>query len=163
MRNSALTEFRDKPAGNFRITAGQHAIDTLIWPKLSKFLWDYPDIKVELVAESALTDIVAERFDAGVRLGDQVERDMIAVAVGPMAQMIAVAAPACFDQLAPPLTPQELTAHRCINLRVPSYGGFYAWEFEKDGQDVKVRVDGQVTFNTVPQTVIGALALLWQN
>jgi DNA-binding transcriptional LysR family regulator len=90
---SALTEFRDKPAGNFRITAGQHAIDTLIWPKLSKFLWDYPDIKVELVAESALTDIVAERFDAGVRLGDQVEKDMIAVAVGPMARMIAVAAP----------------------------------------------------------------------
>ncbi|QND48459.1 LysR family transcriptional regulator [Rhizobium lusitanum] len=154
---SALTEFRDKPAGNFRITAGQHAIDTLIWPKLSKFLWDYPDIKVELVAESALTDIVAERFDAGVRLGDQVEKDMIAVAVGPMARMIAVAAPACFDQLAPPSTPQELTAHRCINLRLPSYGGFYAWEFEKDGQELRVRVDGQVAFNAVPQTVIGAL------
>jgi DNA-binding transcriptional LysR family regulator len=154
---SALTEFRDKPAGNFRITAGQHAIDTLIWPKLSKFLWDYPDIKVELVAESALTDIVAERFDAGVRLGDQVEKDMIAVAVGPMARMIAVAAPACFDQLAPPSTPQELTAHRCINLRLPSYGGFYAWEFEKDGHELRVRVDGQVAFNAVPQTVIGAL------
>jgi DNA-binding transcriptional LysR family regulator len=154
---SALTEFRDKPAGNFRITAGQHAIDTLIWPKLSKFLWDYPDIKVELVAESALTDIVAERFDAGVRLGDQVEKDMIAVAVGPMARMIAVAAPACFDQLTPPSTPQELTAHRCINLRLPSYGGFYAWEFEKDGQELRVRVGGQVAFNAVPQTVIGAL------
>lgn len=154
---SALTEFRDKPAGNFRITAGQHAIDTVIWPKLSKFLRDYPDIKVELVAESALTDIVAERFDAGVRLGDQVEKDMIAVAVGPMARMIAVAAPACFAQLAPPSTPQELTAHRCINLRLPSYGGFYAWEFEKDGQELRVRVDGQVAFNAVPQAVIGAL------
>jgi DNA-binding transcriptional LysR family regulator len=154
---SALTEFRDKPAGNFRITAGQHAIDTLIWPKLSKFLRDYPDIKVELVAESALTDIVAERFDAGVRLGDQVEKDMIAVAVGPMARMIAVAAPVCFAQLAPPSTPQELTAHRCINLRLPSYGGFYAWEFEKDGQELRVRVDGQVAFNAVPQTVTGAV------
>ncbi|MGO4569283.1 LysR substrate-binding domain-containing protein [Rhizobium sp. 2YAF20] len=154
---SALTEFRDKPAGNFRITAGQHAIDTLIWPKLSKFLRTYPDIKVELVAESALTDIVAERFDAGVRLGDQIEKDMIAVAIGPMARMIAVAAPACFDQFTPPSTPQELTAHRCINLRLPSYGGFYAWEFEKDGQELRVRVDGQVAFNAVPQTVTGAL------
>ncbi|RWY77398.1 LysR family transcriptional regulator [Rhizobium leguminosarum] len=154
---SALTEFRDKPAGNFRITAGQHAIDTLIWPKLSKLLRDYPDIKVELNAESALTDIVTDRFDAGVRLGDQIQKDMIAVPVGPMARMICVAAPSCFDQLAPPSTPQELTEHRCINLRLPSYGGFYAWEFEKDGHEMRVRVDGQVAFNGVPQTITGAL------
>ncbi|MDX0624554.1 LysR family transcriptional regulator [Sinorhizobium medicae] len=154
---SALSEFRDKPAGSFRITAGQHAIDTIIWPKLSAFLVDYPDIKVELVAESALTDIVAERFDAGVRLGDQVEKDMIAVRIGPPARMIVVGAPSCFRAQPPPKTPQELTAYRCINLRLPSYGGFYAWEFERDGGEVRVRVDGQVAFNGVPQVVRAAL------
>jgi DNA-binding transcriptional LysR family regulator len=132
---SALSEFRDKPAGSFRITAGEHAIETLLWPKLSTFLRDFPDIKVELVADSAMTDIVADRFDAGVRLGDQVEKDMIAVRIGPLARMIVVAAPSCFDEMPPPATPQELTAHRCINIRLPSYGGFYAWEFERDGQE----------------------------
>ncbi|TIL58635.1 MAG: LysR family transcriptional regulator [Mesorhizobium sp.] len=154
---SALSEFRDKPAGSFRITAGQHAIDTILWPKLSAFLVDYPDIKVELVAESALTDIVAERFDAGVRLGDQVEKDMIAVRIGPLARMIVVGAPSCFRDRPPPKTPQELTAHRCIKLRLPSYGGFYAWEFERDGHEIRVRVDGQVAFNGVPQIVKAAL------
>jgi DNA-binding transcriptional LysR family regulator len=154
---SALSEFRDKPAGSFRITAGEHAIHTVLWPKLSIFLRDHPDIKVEMVADSALTDIVANRFDAGVRLGDQVEKDMIAVRIGPVARMIAVAAPSCFDEHPPPSTPQELTGHRCINLRLPSYGGFYAWEFEKDGQDVRVRVEGQVGFNGVPQVIRAAL------
>lgn len=154
---SALSEFRDKPAGNFRITAGQHSIDTILWPKLSAFLLAYPDIKVELVAESALTDIVAERFDAGVRLGDQVEKDMIAVRIGPPARMIVVGAPSCLRARPPPKTPQELTTHRCINLRLPSYGGFYAWEFERDGHEVRVRVDGQVAFNGVPQIVKAAL------
>ncbi|MCX8279167.1 LysR family transcriptional regulator [Phyllobacterium sp. 0TCS1.6C] len=154
---SALSEFRDKPAGSFRITAGQHAIDTILWPKLSAFLLEYPDIKVELIAESALTDIVAERFDAGVRLGDQVEKDMIAVRIGPLARMIVVGAPSCFRDQPPPKSPQELTAHRCINLRLPSYGGFYAWEFERDGGEIRVRVDGQVAFNGVPQIVKAAL------
>lgn len=154
---SALSEFRDKPAGNFRITAGQHSIDTILWPKLSAFLLAYPDIKVELVAESALTDIVAERFDAGVRLGDQVEKDMIAVRIGPPARMIVVGAPSCLRDRPRPKTPQELTTHRCINLRLPSYGGFYAWEFERDGHEVRVRVDGQVAFNGVPQIVKAAL------
>ncbi len=154
---SALSEFREKPAGNFRITAGQHAIDTLLWPKLSKFLVDYPDIKVELNAESALTDIVAERFDAGVRLGDQVEKDMIAIRIGPMARMIVVAAPSCFDHMPIPTMPQELTAYPCINIRLPSYGGFYAWEFERDGHELRVRVDGQVAFNGVPQLINAAL------
>ncbi|WP_457813558.1 LysR family transcriptional regulator [Sinorhizobium meliloti] len=154
---SALSEFRDKPAGNFRITAGQHSIDTILWPKLSAFLLAYPDIKVELVAELALTDIVAERFDAGVRLGDQVEKDMIAVRIGPPARMIVVGAPSCLRDRPPPKTPQELTTHRCINLRLPSYGGFYAWEFERDGHEVRVRVDGQVAFNGVPQIVKAAL------
>ena len=156
-RLSALSEFRDKPAGNFRITAGQHAIDTILWPKLSRFLREYPEIKVELNAESALTDIVAERFDAGVRLGDQVEKNMIAVRIGPKARMIVVAAPSCFDGRETPMTPQELTSHRCINLRLPSYGGFYAWEFEKNGHELRVRVEGQVAVNGVPQLVNTAL------
>lgn len=154
---SALSEFRDKPAGSFRITAGQHAIDTILWPKLSRFLREYPDIKVELNAELALTDIVTERFDAGVRLGDQVEKNMIAVRIGPKARMIVVASPSCFAGREMPLTPQELTGHRCINLRLPSYGGFYAWEFEKDGHELRVRVEGQVAVNGVPQLVSAAL------
>ena len=154
---SALSEFRDKPAGSFRITTGQHAIDTILWPKLSRFLREYPDIKVELNAESALTDIVTERFDAGVRLGDQVEKNMIAVRIGPKARMIVVASPSCFDEREMPMTPQELTGHRCINLRLPSYGGFYAWEFEKDGHELRVRVEGQVAVNGVPQLVSAAL------
>jgi DNA-binding transcriptional LysR family regulator len=154
---SALSEFRDKPAGSFRITAGQHAIDTILLPKLSRFLREYPDIKVELTAESALTDIVTERFDAGVRLGDQVEKNMIAVRIGPKARMIVVASPSCFAGREMPLTPQELTGHRCINLRLPSYGGFYAWEFEKDGHELRVRVEGQVAVNGVPQLVSAAL------
>ncbi|MBB2753184.1 UNVERIFIED_ORG: DNA-binding transcriptional LysR family regulator [Rhizobium aethiopicum] len=156
-RLAALSAFRDKPAGSFRITSDQHAIDTILWPKLSGFLRDYPDIKVELVAESALTDIVAERFDAGVRLGDQVEKDMIAVRIGPLARMIVVAAPSCFKDQPPPTSPQELTAYRCINIRLPSYGGFYPWEFERDGHEVRVRVNGQVAFNGVPQIVKAAL------
>lgn len=154
---SRLSDFRDKPAGNFRITAGQHAIDTILWPKLSKLLVEYPDIKVELNAESALTDIVAERFDAGVRLGDQVEKDMIAVRIGPPARMIVVASPSCFRDHPPPTTPQELGSHRCINLRLPSYGGFYAWEFSHEGHEVRVRVEGQVAFNAVPQLIRATL------
>lgn len=154
---AALSDFRDKPAGSFRITAGEHAIQTLLWPKLSKFLHDYPDIKVELVADSAMTDIVADRFDAGVRLGDQVEKDMIAIRIGPLARMIVVAAPSCFEIRPAPTTPQELTAYGCINIRLPSYGGFYAWEFEREGQEVRVRVDGQVAFNSVPQVIQAAL------
>jgi DNA-binding transcriptional LysR family regulator len=154
---AALSEFRDKPAGSFRITAGQHAIDTVLWPVLSRLLKDYPDIKVELNAESALTDIVAERFDAGVRLGEQVEKDMIAVRIAPDARMIVVAAPSCFETRTRPATPRDLTRHPCINLRLPTYGGFYAWEFAKDGEEIRVRVDGQLAFNGVPQILAAAL------
>jgi DNA-binding transcriptional LysR family regulator len=154
---ATLSEFRDKPAGSFRITAGQHAIDTILWPALAPLLRTYPDIKVELNAESALTDIVAERFDAGVRLGEQVEKDMIAVRIGPEARMIVVAAPACFATRPPPQTPRELTHYPCINLRLATYGGFYAWEFEKDGEAIRVRVEGQVAFNGVPHMLTAAL------
>ncbi len=154
---AGLSEFREKPAGSFRITAGQHAIDTILWPVLSKLLKNYPDIKVELNAESALTDIVAERFDAGVRLGEQVEKDMVAVRIGPDARMIVVAAPSCFETRARPETPRDLTRYPCINIRLPTYGGFYAWEFEKDGHEIRVRVDGQLAFNGVPQVLAAAL------
>jgi DNA-binding transcriptional LysR family regulator len=154
---AALSEFREKPAGSFRITAGQHAIDTILWPVLSKLLKGYPDIKIELNAESALTDIVAERFDAGVRLGEQVEKDMVAVRIGPDARMIVVAAPRCFENRAPPATPRDLTRYPCINLRLPTYGGYYAWEFEKDAEEIRVRVEGQLAFNGVPQILAAAL------
>ena len=128
-----------------------------MWPVLSELLRDYPDIKVELNAESALTDIVAERFDAGVRLGEQVEKDMVAVRIGPDARMIVVAAPACFETRPRPATPRDLTHYPCINLRLATYGGFYAWEFEKDGEAIRVRVDGQFAFNGVPQILAAAL------
>ena len=154
---AALSEFRDKPAGSFRITAGQHAIDTVLWPVLSKLLKDYPDIKVELNAESALTDIVAQRYDAGVRLGEQVEKDMIAVRIAPDAHMIVVAAPPCLENRARLMTPRDLTHYPCINLRLPTYGGLYAWEFAKDGEEIRVRVEGQVAFNGVPQVLAAAL------
>ncbi len=154
---AALNDFRETPAGSFRITADQYAIDTILWPILSKLLRRYPDIKVELIADSALTDIVAERYDAGVRLGEQVEKDMIAVRIGPEARMIVVAAPSCFENRAKPLTPRDLTHHPCINLRLASYGGFYAWEFEKHGDPIKVRVEGQLAFNVVGHMLTAAL------
>jgi len=144
---SALTELRDKPAGTVRITAGEHAAEKVLWPAVERLLPDYPDIKVEIVVDNGLTDIVAERYDAGVRLGEQVDKDMIAVRIGPEMRMAVVGAPSYFARHPRPLTPQDLTAHACINLRLPTYGGFYAWEFEKDGRELRVRVDGPLAFN----------------
>ena len=143
----ALTALRDKPAGTIRISAGGHATATALWPRLDGFLRDYPDIRVEVSIDNALTDIVAERFDAGVRLGEQVAKDMIAMRIGPDWRMAIVAAPSYFAARAVPETPHELAGHNCINLRLASYGGFYAWEFEQGGQRFNVRVDGQVAFN----------------
>ena len=128
---AALSELREKPAGTIRITAGEHAAEAILWPALAKFLPDYPDIKVEIVVDYGLTDIVAERYDAGVRLGEQVAKDMIAVRIGPDMRMAVVGAPSYFARRPRPKTPQDLTAHDCINLRLPTYGGLYAWEFEK--------------------------------
>ncbi len=145
---AALTELREKPAGNVRITTGEHAAQAVLWPALAKLLPRYPDIKVELVVDYGLTDIVAERYDAGVRLGEQVAKDMIAVRIGPDFRMAVVGAPAYFATHARPKQPQDLTQHNCINIRLPTYGGLYAWEFEKRGRAVKVRVDGQLVFNT---------------
>jgi DNA-binding transcriptional LysR family regulator len=146
---AALTELREKPAGNIRITTGEHAAETILWPALAKLLPRYPDIKVELAIDYGLTNIVAERYDAGVRLGEQVAKDMIAIRVGPDLRMAVVGAPAYFKRHPPPKKPQDLTAHDCINIRLPTRGGIYAWEFEKRGRGLKVRVDGQLVFNNI--------------
>ena len=155
---SAVRDLRQKPAGTIRITTGEHAADTILWPKLAKFLPKYPDIKVELVVDYGLTDIVAQRYDAGVRLGEQVAKDMIAVRIGADMRMAVVGAPSYFARRAPPKTPQQLIEHNCINLRLPTYGGLYAWEFEKAGRELHVRVEGQLTLNTLKQRLDAALA-----
>lgn len=145
---AGLAEMRGKPAGNLRITADEHAAPTVLWPALRRVLPDHPDIKVEVVVSSVLTDIVAERFDAGVRWGGIVAKDMTSVRIGPDMRMAAVAAPSYFAGRARPWRPEDLTAHACINLRLPTHGGLYAWEFEKDGRELKVWVGGQLVFNT---------------
>ena len=155
---SALTELRDKPAGTVRITAGEHSAEAILWPALAKLLPRYPDIKVELTIDYGLTDIVAERYDAGVRLGEQVAKDMIAVRIGPDFRMAVVGAPAYFAKHAIPNKPQDLTAHNCINIRLPTYGGIYAWEFEKRGRALKVRVEGQLVFNNTTLRMKAVLA-----
>jgi DNA-binding transcriptional LysR family regulator len=155
---AALNELREKPAGTIRITASEYAADLILWPALAKLLPEYPDIKVEIVIDYGLTDIVAERYDAGVRLGEQVAKDMIAVRIGPDMRMAVVGAPSYFAKRKQPQTPQDLTAHDCINLRLPTYGGLYAWEFEKDGRELKVRVEGQFVFNNVALRLNAALA-----
>ncbi|MFK0166417.1 LysR family transcriptional regulator [Rhizobium sp. NPDC090279] len=147
----SLTDKREKPAGRIRITAEDYAIDFVLWPKLRKVLRDYPDIKVELVIDYGLTDIVAERFDAGVRLGEIVSQGMIAVRISPEQRMIVIGSPDYLERNPAPRTPQDLTRHQCINLRLPTRGGLYAWEFEKDGQEMRVRVDGQMTCNGITQ------------
>ena len=155
---AALSEFREKPAGIIRITSVEHAAKTVIWPVLRKLLPDYPDITVEITLDYGLVDIVAERFDAGVRLGEQVAKDMIAVRMAPDMQMAVVAAPGYLDKHGLPAAPQDLVNHRCINLRLPTSGGLYVWVFQKKGREVKVRTDGQLVFNTIDLIVDAALA-----
>ncbi len=154
---SALNELRSKPAGTIRVTAIDYAADTLLLPKLCRFLPRYPDIGVELIVDYGLTDIVAEGYDAGVRAGEQVAKDMIAVRIGPDMRMAVVGSPSYFEARSLPETPQDLTEHRCINLRLPTHGGLYAWEFEKDGRELSVHVDGQATFNGTVQMLNAAL------
>ena len=144
----ALNAYRDKPIGTVRVSVGEHAARTVLWPKLPKFAREHPSVKVELSIDHALTDIAAESFDAGVRLGERLARDMIAVRIGPDLRMVAVASPAYFASNPPPATPQDLTTHNCINLRMPTSGGVMIWEFLKDGRAQNVRVDGQLTFNS---------------
>jgi DNA-binding transcriptional LysR family regulator len=147
-RVAALSELRDKPAGTIRITATDNAAETILWPAMKRLLPAYPDIRVELTIEPGLTDIAAEQYDAGVRLGERIAKDMISVRLGPDLTMAAVAAPSYFAGRARPRTPQDLAEHECINLRMTSSGALYAWEFEKGRRELKVRVEGQLVFNS---------------
>lgn len=155
---AALSGLKEKPSGTVRITADQHAAEDVLWPVLDQFLPKYPDIKVEIVVDYGLTDIVAEQYDAGVRIGEVIAKDMIAVPLGPDMRMIVVGAPSYLDAHGVPQRPQELTNHNCINLRLPTYGGLYAWEFEHDGRELNVRVEGQLMFNSVGMIITAALA-----
>ncbi|MBB3001671.1 MAG: LysR family transcriptional regulator [Paraburkholderia tropica] len=155
---AALTALREKPAGIVRIAAGEHAAESLLWPAIEKLLPAYPDITIELVIDNGLTDIVEQRLDAGVRLGEQVARDMVAVRIGPDIRMAVVGTPAYFARHPKPKTPQDLTAHNCVNIRMPTAGSLYAWEFERAGRALKVRVEGRLIFNTATLAVRAALA-----
>ena len=155
---AAVSELRQKPAGTIRITATENATETILVPKLAPLLREYPDIRVEIIIDYGLTDIVARQYDAGVRSGEQVAKDMIAVRIGPDMRMAVVGAPSYFRRRPEPNTPQELIGHNCINLRLPSHGGVYAWEFEKGGRELRVRVEGQFTLNATGQIMNAALA-----
>jgi DNA-binding transcriptional LysR family regulator len=154
---TSISELRDKPAGTIRITTSEHAATTVLWPTLEKLLPEYPDIHVELSIDSGLTDIVTERFDAGVRLGEALAKDMIAVRIGPDLRMAVVGSPAYFESRSNPRTPHDLAEHQCINLRFLSGGGLYTWELEKNGREVRVRVEGQLVFNNVNMIVRAAV------
>jgi DNA-binding transcriptional LysR family regulator len=154
---AALSELRDKPAGSIRITTGVHAAQAIVWPALARLLPVYPDIEVELSVHSGFIDIVEERFDAGVRLGETIAQDMVAVRIGPDMRMAAVASPAYFSGRKPPRTPQDLALHNCLNLRFPTRGGLYAWEFEKAGRALNVRVEGQFVVNDIALALQAAL------
>jgi DNA-binding transcriptional LysR family regulator len=155
---AALSELREKPAGALRITAGEHPAEVILWPALARLLPVYPDIKVEIITDYRLTDIVAERCDAGVRLGEQVAKDMIAVRIGPDMRMAVVGSPSYFAKRPRPRTPQDLAGQNCINLRLPTFGGLYAWEFAKGKREVKVHVEGQLVFNNIALRLNAALA-----
>jgi DNA-binding transcriptional LysR family regulator len=155
---AAIGEFREKPSGTIRITAGEHAAEAVLWPALERLLPDYPDITVEVDVTNTLTDIAAGRYDAGVRLGEQVAKDMVAVRIGPEMRMAVVGAPSYFETRSRPKSPRDLTEHRCINLRLPTLGGLYAWEFEKGKRELNVRVEGPLVFNITPLMLKAALA-----
>ncbi|TPG49472.1 LysR family transcriptional regulator [Sphingomonas glacialis] len=154
---AALGDLRDKPAGTIRMTTSEHAAHSVLWPVLGPLLRSHPDLHIELAIDSGFTDIVAERFDAGVRLGESIAKDMVAVRIGPELRMAVVGAPSYFAQHPKPKTPQDLAEQRCINLRLPTAGGLYAWELEKGARDLHVRVDGQLVFNSMRMIVRAAL------
>lgn len=161
---TALGELREKPAGTIRITTAEHAADTILRPALEKLLPAYPDIKVEVIIDYGLIDIVAQRYDAGIRLGEQVAKDMIAVRIGPDVRMAVVGSPAYFAKHPIPKKPQDLTAHNCINLRLPTHGGLHPWEFERQGRELKVRVDGQLVLGNnsqIEKAVLAGMGLAW--
>ena len=155
---ASLNDLREKPAGTIRITTSEHAAHAVLWPALETLLPDYPDIHVELSLDSGLADIVTERFDAGIRLGEAIAKDMIAVRIGTDLRMAVVGSPAYFERQPIPRTPHDLAEHQCINLRFLSAGGLYAWELEKGGREVRVRAEGQLAFNDVRMIVRAATA-----
>jgi DNA-binding transcriptional LysR family regulator len=146
---AALSGMRDKPAGTVRITTVEHAAETILWPRLAPLLLNYPDINIEIISDYALKDIVADRYDAGVRLGEQVDKDMISVPIAQDFRFAVVGAPSYFERRELPITPNDLTEHSCLKLRLPTHGGFYAWEFYKDGREMKVRIEGRAVFSTL--------------
>ncbi|HWX51404.1 MAG TPA: LysR family transcriptional regulator [Roseomonas sp.] len=154
---SALSEFREKPSGTIRITAGEHPVETILMPALERLLPDYPDIKIEVDVDNTLTDLVAGRYDAGIRFGEQVAKDMIAVRIGPDMRMAVVGAPSYFARRPRPKVPQDLTEHACINIRLPTHGSLYAWELEKGKQELRVHVEGPLVFNYPPLLLRSAL------
>ena len=154
---AALSALRDKPAGTIRINAGEHPAVTVLQPALRKFLPDHPDIKVEIIVDYGLTDIVAQGYDAGVRLGDAVAKDMIAMRIGPDLRMAVVGSPAYFARHPIPHSPQDLTRHNCIGIRLPTYGGVFPWDLEKEGHEVNVRIEGQLVFNNLALRLNSAL------
>jgi DNA-binding transcriptional LysR family regulator len=155
---AALTAMREKPAGRLRITSVEHASDTILGPAVARLLTDYPDIRIEIINDYALTDIVAERYDAGVRLGEQVAKDMIALRIGPDFRQALVGAPSYFAERPQPKTPHDLTVHACINLRLPTSGGLWSWPFVKDRRELKVRAEGPLAFNAISLILNAALA-----
>jgi DNA-binding transcriptional LysR family regulator len=155
---AALSEYREKPSGTIRITAAEHSADTILMPALERLLPDYPDIRVEVDVDNTLTDLVAGRYDAGIRFGEQVAKDMVAVRIGPEMRMAVVAAPSYFARRPRPKVPQDLTEHACINVRLPTHGTLYAWELEKGKHEVRVHVEGPLVFNSAPFLLKSALA-----
>ncbi|MGE9551973.1 LysR family transcriptional regulator [Erwinia amylovora] len=153
-----LLQLNGTASGNIRLSAGEHAARSLVWPKLKPFLKAYPEINVELVVDNGFVDIVQGRFDAGVRLGESVDKDMIAVRIGPDMRMAVVGSPAYFAENPVPVTPHELQSHRCINMRLPTAGGLYHWEFEREGKPLRVRVEGQLTLNILPERIDAVLS-----
>ncbi|OOG76300.1 LysR family transcriptional regulator [Sinorhizobium sp. A49] len=161
---AAISSLRDKPAGTVRITTVEHAAETILWPRLAPVLEEYPDINIEIISDYGLKDIVADRYDAGVRLGEQVDKDMISVRIGPDSRFAVVGAPSYFETRERPLLPEDLTEHSCIRLRLPTHGGFYVWPFQKDGREVNVRIDGRTAFNTISlmrQAALGGFGLAY--
>ncbi|MGK3142148.1 LysR substrate-binding domain-containing protein [Pantoea sp. C2G6] len=154
----SVTDRQGALSGTIRINAGEHALTSTLWPRLKPFLQRYPGVKVELSADNSLTDIVSGRFDAGVRLGEQVEKDMVAVRIGPDWSMSVVASPDYFDQHGIPMTPYDLHQHNCINMRLPTLGGLYHWEFMREGKPVRVKVEGQLIFNYLSSRIDAALS-----
>jgi DNA-binding transcriptional LysR family regulator len=148
---------RERPSGTVRITTSRHAAETILWPAVGTLIKDYPEVTVEVSVDSRLTDIIADRFDAGVRLGEQIARDMIAIRIGPELRMAVVGSPSYLARHGRPTTPHDLTSHACINIRLPTKGGLYIWEFGKNGRDLNVRVEGPLILNDVPMILTAAV------